>query len=171
MEKLNVTTEEVERWKNKAGFKKDTPMEVILHELEKLDTSLGRQHGRAGTSSSDSEKDRVRLLNNLNSRLSRMAKREIEKSQEQTYREVLGLNNDADEYGIRPVDERRYRACFRSGYIGEPVERVYVKRMTGLSLNQIRVLQERTGLIPVPAVTAKEANADEKRRYETGDIY
>ena len=32
-------------------------------------------------------------------------------------------------------------------------------------------MQERTGLIPVPAVTKTQADADERRRYETGDYY
>lgn len=165
------TQEEVDKYKNNSGFKKDTPLNIILFELDKLDEKLGRQHGRAGISSKDSEKERVRLLNNLNSRLSRMVRREIEKSREKTYREILGLNDDADEYGIKPVDERRYRACFKSGYIGEPVELLYIKRMTGLTLKQIEIMQERTGLIPVPAVTKTQADADERRRYETGDYY
>lgn len=146
-------------------------LEDIKKELSELDSQLGRQHGRIGQISDCDEKELKRLYNNLKSRQSRARKRELEKKRELTYREVLNLPNDADEYGIRPVDRRRYIACFKSTPIGCITERVYVKRMTGLSKNQIFILQKETGLLPVPAVTESEAVADEKRRWETGDYY
>lgn len=146
-------------------------IESIKAELEELDKALGRQHGRAGKTFDDPEKEKRRLWNNLQSRKSRNNRREIEKKREKSYRESLGIVDDEDEYGIRPIDERRYIACFHSGYIDAPVYRKYVQRMTGLNLKQILVLQKRTGLIPVPAVNDDEADADAKKRWETGNYY
>lgn len=150
-------------------------LKVAIQELRdkiaELDKDLGRQHGILGKAFSSDEEEYRRLYNNYHSRKSRHSKKEIEKRQEKTYMEMHGINNDEDEFGIRPVDERRYKGCFHSGYIGEPVKRSYVKRMTGLSLKQINIMQKRTGLYPVPPVGDKEADIDEQRRYETGDIY
>lgn len=81
------------------------------------------------------------------------------------------LRTDEDEYGIRPVDERRYIKCFHSGWIGQTTELDYVRRMTGLSLYQIYILQERTGEIPKPAVSLASAKSDKKRRENYGEIY
>ena len=143
----------------------------LRDKIAALDKDLGRQHGILGKAFSNDEEEYRRLYNNYHSRKSRKVRKDIEKKQEKTYMELHGINNDEDEFGIRPVDERRYKACFHSGYIDAPVYRSYVKRMTGLSLKQISILQKRTGLIPVPPVGDKEADIDEQRRYETGDIY
>ena len=144
-------------------------LKEVKQKLAELDPS--RQHGRAGKECDDPYQEYTRLKNNYDSRVSRAKKKALEKQQDKTFNEIYGINTDEDEYGIRPVDERRYKRCFHSGYIGAPVYRDYVKRMTGLSLKQIAILQKRTGLIPVPAVEDAEADADEKRRWETGDIY
>lgn len=154
----------------KKGYSEYT-LEEIIAELNELDAQLGRQHGREGQKYTDPEKEKRRLWNNLVSRRSRNNRKEYQKRQDDAYKEILQLASDADEYGIRPIDERRYVRCFHSGYIGETPERVYVIRMTSLTLNQIKVLQKRTGLYPNPPVSDKEAKADEKRRYETGDYY
>lgn len=148
---------------------KDYTLEEIITELDELDKQLGRQHGRMGIKCEDSEKEKKRLWNNLQSRKSRMLKQKIEKERDKHVNEILKLHEDEDEFGIRPVDERRYTKCFHSGYIGETPERKYVQIMTGLSLKQINILQKRTGLVPNPAVNDSEADADEKRRWETGD--
>lgn len=149
----------------------EATIESIKAELEELDKQLGRQHGRAGAKYDDPEKEKRRLWNNLQSRKSRHSKKSLEKRREQSYRESLGIVDDEDEYGIRPVDERRYIKCFHSGYIDAPVYRKYVQMMTGLSLKQIAVLQKRTGLIPEPKVSDKEADEDAKKRWETGNYY
>jgi hypothetical protein len=143
-------------------------IESIKAELEELDKALGRQHGRAGKTFDDPEKEKRRLWNNLQSRKSRNNRREIEKKREKSYRESLGIVDDEDEYGIRPIDERRYIACFHSGYIDAPVYRKYVQRMTGLSLKQVYLLQQETGLKPYPAVTEKVADKDQKIRDREG---
>lgn len=150
---------------------KDYTLEEIIAELNALDDQLGRQHGRIGQKYDDPEKEKRRLWNNLVSRRSRCARKECQKRQDDAYKEILQLASDADEYGIRPIDERRYVRCFHSGYIGEIPKRSYVITMTSLTLTQIKVLQKRTGLYPNPPVSDKEAAIDEKRRYETGDYY
>lgn len=126
-----------------------------------------RQHGKKGTPLADPIEDAKRLLRNKQSREYRARKKALEKAKEQAF----GFTSDEDIYGIRPIDERRYKKCFHSGYIGEIPSRKYVIIMTGLSLRQIQILQERTGLSPIPPVGQKEAAKDEKRRWETGDIY
>ena len=42
---------------------------------------------------------------------------------------------------------------------------------TGLTLKQLSILQERTGLKTVPPVDKRKADLDFKRRWERGDIY
>lgn len=150
---------------------KPTLEQLRQYEAEYLATRK-RQHGRERKVFGTEEEEYKQLYNNWASRESRRRKRELEKSQEESFKQSWGIYaEDADEYGIRPVDERRYKGCFKSYYIGHPIELSYVKRMTGLSLKQILVLQKRTGYIPTPAVTDKAANEDEQRRYETGNIY
>ncbi len=139
--------------------------------VELAQFSYKQQHGRSGESYTDPYKEYTRLLNNLRSRKTRAKRKEIHNAQDKAYNEVLKIHQDEDEYGIRPVDERRYRATFKSGYIGAPVYVSYIRRMTGLSLMQMYVLQERTGLVPTPRIEEKDARADWKRRYDRGDIY
>lgn len=147
--------------------------ELRQYEAEYLATRK-RQHGkeRIKKEYASEEEEYKNLYNNWSSRESRKRKRALEKSQDKVFAATWGcMAEDADEYGIRPVDERKYIGCFKSGYIGDPVKVSYIKRMTGLSLKQINVLQQRTGYMPTPPVTDKVANDDEMRRYETGDIY
>lgn len=156
--------------KKKKG-KDDYTIEELRLLLAEMDKKIGRQHGKSGITYDDPAKEKDRLWNNYSSRLSRERRKNIEKAQEKTFLEAHNIKCDEDEFGIRPVDERRYKACFHSGYIGAPVYRDYVRRMTGLNLKQICILQKRTGLIPVPAVEDAEADKDWKERYERGDIY
>lgn len=155
--------------------KKYTP-EQIHSMLEKVKQELAefnysRQHGRTGVKFNDEYDEYVRLNNNLISRKARAKRKHLEQKAERVFEESLGLNRDEDAYGIRPVDERRYKATFKSGYIGAPVSVAYIKRMTGLNLKQMYILQERTGLIPTPRIKQSVADADWKARYERGDIY
>lgn len=155
-----------------AKAKKKPTLEELRQYQAEYEASAKRRHGKARAIFESEEDEYRQLYNNWSSRESRKRKRELEKYQEEAYRSYWGIAaDDADEYGITPKQERQYRGCFRSGYIGEPVYREYVKRMSGLTLYQIYIMQQRTGLIPVPQVTATEAKADEKRRYDTGDIY
>lgn len=146
-------------------------LEELQQELAVLDTKRDRQHGRAGVGFDDPEKEKRRLWNNLVSRRSRLARRQTLQRHDEAVNKSLGLHQDEDEYGIKPVDERRYKATFKSGYIGAPVYVSYIRRMTGLNLMQMYVLQEKTGLIPTPRIREKDARADWKSRYERGDIY
>lgn len=156
----------------KKGKKEKPTLEQLrTYEAEYL-ASRKRQHGKARKVFQTEEEEYKQLYNNWASRESRRRKRELEKSQEESFKKSWGIYaDDADEFGITPKDERKYKGCFHSGYIGEPVKVSYIRRMTGLTLKQISVLQKRTGLMPTPPVTDKAANEDEQRRYETGDIY
>lgn len=144
-------------------------LEEVKLELSKLQGP--RHHGRSGVAYEDPYKEYERLLNNLRSRQTRARKREIIKRQDKVFNEVLNIHQDEDEFGISPRDERRYRAKFKSGYIGAPVHVKYIMMMTGLKLFQIYQLQERTGLIPTPRITKEQADANYKHCWETGDIY
>ena len=126
--------------------------------------------GKKGTVKSDPEKEKARLKANLASRIYKAKKKAQAMAQEAAYAEILGIDL-GDKYGIRAVDERRYVKCFHSGYIGEIPSLDYVRRMTGLSLNQVYILQQRTNHIPYPAVTKAIAATDEQRRINLGDIY
>jgi hypothetical protein len=144
----------------------------LRNEFKELTKNQTRQHGRKGESHDDPIKEIIRLTNNIASVKTRNKHKEIEKQQDIVFKESLGFRaEDTDEYGIKAVDERRYIKCFRSGYINAPVYRTYIKRMTGLSLYQMFVLQERTGYIPTPKITKVEAKKNERELYERGDIY
>lgn len=156
----------------KEKYNLDEIKQMIEELKQKLaEYSYGRQHGRAGESYEDPYKEYRRLLNNLNSRQARARKREQIKQHDKAYNEILNIHQDEDEYGIKPVDERRYKACFKSYYIGAPIHPSYIKRMTGLNLKQMYILQEKTGLIPTPRISKEAADADWKKRWESGDIY
>lgn len=142
-------------------------LEEIKQRLIELDGALDRQHGKLGKKCETPEEEYKRLYANLKSREYKQRKRNMIDKEEQEFRDYYGIVED--EYGIRPKDERRYKACFKSAPIGSTVYRKYVKMMTGLTLKQIQIMQERTGLIPYPKVTTKEADADEKRRWELGE--
>jgi hypothetical protein len=150
---------------------KDYTIEEIKAELAEFDKTYDRQHGRTGVELDDPEAEKRRLWNNLVSRRSRKARKEAHQRHDKAVREALHLHDGEDEWGIAPVDERRYRSKFKSGYIGAPVKVEYIRRMTGLKLFQMYQLQERTGLIPTPRITKEQADADYQRCIRTGDIY
>lgn len=141
--------------------------EILLSE----DQTYGydRQHGKKGISLDDLAKDTRRLMFNEASRRHRKKVRDIDEYTDEEFKRFYGIVED--KYGIRPVDERRYKACFKSAPIGSRVQRSYVKMMTGLSLKQMLIMQQRTKLIPHPPVSDKEAADEEKLKYETGDYY
>lgn len=135
--------------------------EYTLEELRNIieETNHKRQHGKAGTENLDSEAERLRLYNNLASRVSRAKRRKGIEDKIKTYKTIVtGRDTIEDDDGITEKDKRRYRNCFNSGYIGLPVELDYVKRMTGLNDNQVYILQKETGLIPYPAAKKQIVN-------------
>jgi len=111
-----------------------------------------------------------RLKANESSRKSKKRIRDLEKSRAKSYMDMYGssVNGNEDEYGIRPVDERRYIKCFKSAPIGTKPKLSYVKMMTGLSLMQISILQKRTGYLPEPAVKDNVAKYDDEKRWNEG---
>lgn len=148
-------------------------LEELRNTFNELTKDHKRQHGKKGESSNNILEEIVRLTNNIASIKTRNKNKELDKQRDKVYKESLGYTkeDETDKYGIKPVDERRYIKCFKSGYINAPVYRKYIKRMTGLSLNQMFVLQERTGYIPTPKITLTEAKKNEQELYDRGDIY
>lgn len=135
-----------------------------------LKSQHGRQHGRAGKKFDNPEQERVRLMNNISSMLSRLIRRQLDKKKDDYQWWITSDDKKCDEHGISPYDQRVY-TNFIKHYQGLRVPRNEVKGRTGLTLKQIAILQERTGLKPYPEVTMKEAEEDMQRRIETGDIY
>lgn len=148
----------------KARDKKPTYEELKAFFAERAKTM--RQHGKLGKTCENEADDYKRLYNNYLSIKTRANRKKIEKAQDEAW--SWWKQKDEDEYGIRPVDERRYKLCFTSYYKGLPIELSYVKRMTGCTLYQIWILQQRTGFIPSPPVTKKDALADQKRIEREG---
>lgn len=130
-----------------------------------------QRHGRLGQvklkadGTVDEVAEKKRLYQNQKSREARARKKELAKAQDEFF---MKPENICDEWGISPKDEQRYVRCCSNVYFHELS---YVKMRTGLSLKQISVLQDRTGLYPVPPVDKRKADEDYKRRYELGDIY
>lgn len=130
-----------------------------------------QRHGRLGQvklkpdGTVDEEAEKKRLYQNQKSREARARRKLLAKAQDDF---VVRPENVCDKWGITPKDEARYRRCCSSTIYNELS---YVKMRTGLTLKQLSVLQERTGLYPVPPVDKKKADLDYKRRYERGDIY
>lgn len=122
-----------------------------------------RRHGRIGTPKADPKAEAKRLYQNQKSREARARRKALA----QQLDELIQVE-PCDKWGITAKDEQRYIRCCSSPYYNDLS---YVKMRTGLSLKQISVLQERTGLKPVPPVDKKKADIDFKRRYERGDIY
>lgn len=130
-----------------------------------------QRHGRLGQvklrpdGTVDEEAEKKRLYQNQKSREARARRKLLAKAQDDF---VVRPENVCDKWGITPKDEARYKRCCSSTIYNELS---YVKMRTGLTLKQLSVLQERTGLYPVPPVDKKKADLDYKRRYERGDIY
>jgi len=154
-------------------MKKEMTLEELQAGIEA--TKQKRQHGRTGKVLADPEAEAKRLYNNLKSREARKRVRDLDKARDRAYTAAMGRcvdENEEDEHGIKPVDRRRYKQTFFSGYEGQPVYLSYVKMMTGLKNKQILVLQdeefvvnkftgEKRKLVPVPAVTSKDVKAEE----------
>lgn len=144
-----------------------------LEELEKRYNDwlakYPRKHGKAAKLSDDPEIRKKQIYKNLKSIESRHRCKEIDDWHEKSYVERYGFGNDsADQYGITQKDRRRYKAKFTNCPHGSIVTLDYVQRMTGLNLNQIWILQNETGLKPVPAVTEKAAKKDQAYRDYNG---
>ena len=158
------------------SYKRKRPVDYkppTLDELRKryaeLTKNLKRQHGRKAKPLESEQDEYKRLYKNVKSIESRNKRKEYDTRREKSFVERFGFGaDDADQYGIRPVDERRYLAKFKNCPIGAKVELAYLKMMTGLTLHQIWVLQEKTGLKPYPAVSEKIAKRDQKIRYDAG---
>lgn len=149
-------------------LKKPETLSELKEMIAELDKELKYTPGRKPTVYEDEEKEFKRLWNNY---VSRLQKRKAKKHEESLYNSWESPDKTPDKYGIRPIDERRYVKCFKSGWIGEIPTLRYVKTMTGLNLYQIMILQTRTGYIPYPKVLKNKAQEDLKYREEIGDIY
>lgn len=147
-------------------------MKLTLEELRQLqaeyEATRDRQHGKKPAVFKTEAEEYTQLYNNLKSREARKRRADYEKRVDSRFKVML-MSEDSDADGITPKDERRYRGCFKCRYKGERVETSYVKMMTGLSLAQIYIMQERTGLIPYPPVTKKVAKKDSDDRWERGE--
>ena len=155
------------------GRKSHMPsLEELKKMLAELDSKLTQQHGKKGTVAETEEQERKRLWNNYKQRLYKQSVKDRNKEQDEAF-DIWEGNPDKkpDKFGIRPIDERRYKGCFKSYYIGFPIELDYVRRMTGLTIAQIYELQKRTGYKPTPEITQSQAIKDQRRRELTGDIY
>lgn len=114
----------------------------IIEDLKKEIINLGgtltydRQHGKAGVAKENEQEELIRIRNNLASQLSRLKKRQIHKDINEA---VVAKDAVNDENGINQVDERRFKNCFMLEYIQPELE--YVQRMTGLTVDQIRILE------------------------------
>ena len=114
----------------------------IIEDLKKEIINLGgtlvydRQHGKAGVAKENEQEELIRIRNNLASQLSRLKKRQIHKD---ISKAVVAKDAVNDENGINQVDERRFKNCFMLEYIQPELE--YVQRMTGLTIDQIRILE------------------------------
>ena len=130
-----------------------------------------QRHGRLGQvklkadGTVDEVAEKKRLYQNQKSREARARRKLLAQAQDEL---ITRPENICDKWGISPKDEARYKRCCSNVYFHELS---YVRMRTGLSLKQISVLQDRTGLYPVPPVDKAKADLDYKRRWERGDIY
>ena len=138
---------------------------------KQVNPNPNQRHGRLGQvklkadGTIDEVAEKKRLYQNQKSREAR-ARRKAEA--EKLDKTIVKPENQCDKWGINKKDRERYIRCCSSVYFHDLS---YVKMRTGLSLKQISVLQDETGLYPVPPVDKKKANADYKKRWERGDIY
>ena len=148
---------------------KPPTLEELEKEYNEWLAKYPRKHGRTAKLSEDPEIRRQQIYKNLKSMQSRQRRKEVDDWHEKSYVERYGFGaDDADCYGIRPVDRRRYNKCFKSCPHGASVELDYLRRMTGMTLYQIYIMQNETGLKPKPAVSEKAAKLDQKRRDDEG---
>ena len=149
------------------GLNEKNPTLEQLREFFANREATTRQHGKKGKTCATEEEEYKRLKNNYISICSRARRKAREQEIDRNFKKSMG-SDDADEYGIRPVDIRRYVAKFKNCAIGSVPELAYVRRMTGCSLFQIYYLQQMTGLYPNPRVTEKDARIDKKYRDNLG---
>lgn len=146
-------------------------LEELRKRYAELTAGYTRQHGKKAAAFESEEDEYKRLYKNVKSIESRNRRKELDTQREQSFVERYGFgNDDADANGITPKDRRRYLAKFKNCPHGSVVSLEYMKMMTGLNLNQIWILQNETGLKPVPAVTEKAAKKDKAYR-EYNAIY
>lgn len=130
-----------------------------------------QRHGKLGQvklrpdGTVDEEAEKKRLYQNQKSREARARRKLLAQDLDKL---VLNPENKCDKWGITPKDKARYIRCCSSSIYNSLS---YVRMRTGLSLKQLSVLQDETGLYPVPRVDKRKANADYKKRWERGDIY
>lgn len=134
-----------------------------------------QRHGRLGQvklnpdGTVDEKAEEKRLKQNEASRKARAKRKAEAEAIENAFMEkYVKPENVCDKWGINKKDEERYIRCCSSVYYNDLS---YVKMRTGLTLKQLSILQERTGLKTVPPVDKKKADLDYKRRWERGDIY
>lgn len=120
-------------------------IDEVIQQLKEQLISLGsnpdiptRQHGKLGTAKEDEQEEKIRIRNNLASQVSRLKK----KLQMQELDRKVKLVEDED--GITEKDERRFKNCFIYENIHPELE--YVQRMTGLTVDQIRILENKYAL-------------------------
>ena len=147
---------------------KDYTLEELRERFAEL-VKGQRQHGRKGNQFEDPKAEWKRLYNNIASIESRNRRKEYQERQDKSFAETYGFGaDDADKFGIRPWQRRMYTKLFKSCPYGSIVQLSYVKRMTALTLDQIYALQQETGLLAHPCVSAKQAKADKKYRDDNG---
>ena len=130
-----------------------------------------QRHGRLGQvklkldGTVDEDAEAKRLYQNQKSREARARRKLLAQAQDSF---VENPELKCDKWGINAKDEARYKRCCSSSIYNSLS---YVKMRTGLTLKQLSILQERTGLKTVPPVDKRKADLDFKRRWERGDIY
>jgi len=153
-------------------IKKKTEPKPTYEQLKKRYAELTkgqRQHGKLGKPLADPVAEYKRLYKNVKSIECRNRRAAENKEADEKFEKEYSLRKtEVERNGIKPVDERRYNNCFHSTPHGQKVYRSYIKRMTGMTLKQIYILQQKTGLIPYPEITKKEADDDQRYRDYNG---
>ena len=153
-------------------IKKKTESKPTYEQLKKRYAELTagkRQHGKLPTPLADPVAEYKRLYKVVKSLEYRARMAEKAKEEDAKFEKEFSLHRTkSDDNGIKPVDERRYNNCFHSTPHGQKVYRSYIKRMTGMTLKQIYILQEKTGLIPYPKISKEEADKDQRYRDYNG---
>lgn len=117
----------------------DDAILALQKQLDEWGVKYDRQHGKIGKVLDDPEAEKKRIRACLASQVSRYKSRMFNKE----------LNNKIsstteDDFGITDKDERRFKACFCFENIAP--ELTYVQRMTGLTYEQIKILEQKFNL-------------------------
>ena len=120
-------------------------IDEVIQQLKEQLIALGsnpdiptRQHGKLGTAKENEDEEKIRIRNNLASQVSRLKKKLMMQELDSKVKPI------EDEDGITDKDERRFKQCFI--YENIHPELVYVQRMTGLTVDQIRLLEAKYNL-------------------------